>query len=148
MKKNAIGLGRLIERGERELKNAKRSHQEALSTLREACPHATAVEISRAWIEVLGDGEKPRATAWRFCLQCGASEHGTSYVLGLPKPHFQFRLLEKSKLVRKECFRDGGEYAALLEIFHVRLHEKGFFDEFDDAGAWRGKDAQVVLGED
>jgi hypothetical protein len=142
-----IGLCRIVDAGERQLKAAKRRHQEALEALRQSCRHPTAVEISRTWTEALGDTEKPRASAWRFCLECGESEHGSSYVLGATAPHFQFRFLEKSRIARREAFKSNEDYGALLEVFRDRLHEKGRFDEFDAKGVWRGRD-EIVRGED
>jgi len=133
-----LGLGRAIERDEQELQTKKRLYQEALAGWRELCTHPTAVQIARTWTEALGDVEKPRATAWRFCLACGESEHGSAYVIGMPKPHFQFRFLEKSKIVRDETFQASEAYCDLLGVFQDRLHQKGMFDEFDAKGVWLG----------
>ena len=148
-RREVIDSCRKMDEAARVLVEANKTHAQALRLHREGCRHATAVELSRAWTECLGDVEKRRATAWRFCLDCGEMEHGTSYILGQSKPHFQFRWLDKSKIVRREAFGpDTAGCVAMMEVFRERLHDQGRFDEFDEAGVWTGPDTHIMRGED
>lgn len=138
-KKEAIGLSRLIERGEREMESARRSHREALMALRDACPHADVVEVRLP--RPLRDGHKDDSGRIRFCLGCGEKEHGRQFGgrYGLKASYVFDRLKAEPKAALAE---------SALEKLLERLHVMGRFDEFDERGAWHAGEPDYERGTD